>query len=153
MRTISTYLDKNNQRTTKEKAWTIVTQVYNDAGNLQRTGYSKGAAQLAAESGKDDGMALKLQDCDTKEIKSFTKTLVKLGRDGACDLVIDLKSDKKKIDKVHVAFELRMGNWHVIDMSKGGVWVNDVKLAPNSPKALEKGDVINLAQKKKFVFM
>lgn len=153
MRLVHTYLDKNNQRTTKEKAWTIVIQAYNDAGNLQRTGYSKGAAQLAAESRHDDIAALRLQDHDSKEIKSFTKALVKLGRDSACDIVIDLKADKKKIDKFHAVFELRMGTWHIIDVSKGGVWLNEVKLVPNSPSVLKKGDVVCLAQKKKFVFI
>lgn len=153
MRTVCTYLDKNNQRTTKEKAWTIVTQVYNDAGNLQRTGYGKGPAQLAAEGVSDDGKLLKLQDADSGEVRIFVKPIVKLGRDSACDLVIDLKADKKKIDKVHATFELRMGKWHVMDMSKGGVWVNEVKIAANVPKELEKGDVIDLAQKKKYLFV
>jgi len=153
MKTVYTYLDKDSQRTTKEKAWTIVTQVYNDAGNLQRTGYSKGAAQQVCKNKNHDNNALKLQDCESKEIKLFSKTFVKLGRDGSCDMIINLKTDKKKIDKIHATFELRMGKWHIIDVSKSGLWVNDVKLAPNSPKALEKGDVISLAQKKKFLFI
>ena len=42
MRTVTIYLDKNEKQTTKEKAWTVVTKVYNDAGNLQRTGYTLG---------------------------------------------------------------------------------------------------------------
>ena len=48
MRTVTIYLDKNEKQTTKEKAWTVVTKVYNDAGNLQRTGYTLGEAQLRA---------------------------------------------------------------------------------------------------------
>lgn len=151
MKTVTTYLDKDNNRTTKEKAWVVMTQVYNDAGNLQRTGYSKGALQLAAEAGPAASTSLCLKDTDNGEVRSFGGTLVKLGRDSCCQLVIDLKADKKKIDKIHAVFELRMGKWRVIDMSKGGVWVNDVKLAPNSPKALEKGDVIDLARKKKYI--
>lgn len=153
MKTVTTYLDKNNNRTTKEKAWVIMTQVYNDAGNLQRTGYSKGAAQIAAEAGQDDSKILKLKDLDTGEEKSFSSTMVKLGRDSSCQIVIDRKEDKKKIDKVHAAFELRMGKWHMIDMSKGGVWVNEIKLAANAPKALEKGDVVDLAHRKKYVLI
>ena len=72
--------------------------------------------------------------------------------DERCDMVISI-GEKKKIDKVHAAFELKMGKWNVIDQSKAGVWVNDVKLAPNSPKTLEEGDVIDLGQRFKLRFM
>lgn len=151
MKTVSTYLDKNNQRCSKESAWTIMTQVYNDAGNLQRTGYSKGPAQLAAENKNSTGK-LQLTLLSTGEVRCFEKNLVKLGRDERCDMVISI-GEKKKIDKVHAAFELKMGKWNVIDQSKAGVWVNDVKLAPNSPKTLEEGDVIDLGQRFKLRFM
>ena len=55
MRTVVTYLDKNNKQVNKDEAWTVVTKVYNDAGNLQRTGYSLGEAQKKAAAGQTRG--------------------------------------------------------------------------------------------------
>ena len=77
------------------------------------------------------------------------KPLVKVGRDEGCDIVCARKEDKKKIDKVHAAFELRQGVWHVMDLSKTGVRVNGKKIAPNIPYALKSGDVIELGGRRK----
>ena len=149
MRTVITYLDKNKNRTNKENAWTVMTQVYNDAGNLQRTGYSLGEAQLRAAAAKDQSGALRLRDPESGEQFCFTKPLVKVGRDEGCDIVCAHKEDKKKIDKVHAAFELRQGVWHVMDLSKTGVSLNGGKIAPNTPCALKAGDVIELGGRRK----
>lgn len=153
MRTVTIYLDKNEKQTTREKAWTVVTKVYNDAGNLQRTGYTLGEAQLRAAAPAAGGAAgLTLRDGDTGEKRSFNKNIVKLGRDSACDLVLDLKSDKKKIDKVHATLERREGKWYVIDNSKTGVWVNGQRISSGAPHGLAPGDEIDLAQRKKYIF-
>lgn len=153
MRTVTIYLDKNEKQTTKEKAWTVVTKVYNDAGNLQRTGYTLGEAQLRAAAPAAGGAeGLTLRDGDTGEKRSFNKNIVKLGRDSACDLVLDLKSDKKKIDKVHATFERREGKWYVIDNSKAGVWVNGQRISSGAPHGLAPDDEIDLAQRKKYIF-
>ena len=86
MRTVTTYLDKNKNRTTKENAWTVMTQVFNDAGNLQRTGYSIGEAQARAAKPKEgDARTLRLRDVESGEVRSFTKNVVKVGRDEGCD--------------------------------------------------------------------
>lgn len=112
-----------------------------------------GEAQLRAAApaaGGTEGLTLK--DGDTGEKRSFNKNIVKLGRDSACDLVLDLKSDKKKIDKVHATFERREGKWYVIDNSKAGVWVNGQRISSGAPHGLAPGDEIDLAQRKKYIF-
>jgi len=155
MRTVVTYLDKDKNRTTKEKAWTVMTQIFNDAGNLQRTGYSIGEAQTR-ETKKDDAGStrfLSLRDSDNGELLKLTKPMIKAGRDESCDIVINKKEAKKKIDKVHAAFELRQGNWFVIDLSKTGVWLNGERIPALVPRPIVPGDVIDLAQKQKFQMM
>jgi hypothetical protein len=149
MRTVVTYLDKEKNRTTKEKAWTVMTQIFNDAGNLQRTGYSIGEAQRKETdtTADKDSNLLKLKDMDTEKIHVFNKPMVKAGRDESCDLVIDKKEAKKKIDKVHAVFELRQGSWHVIDRSKSGVWINGDRIPASIPRPIAPGDIIDLAQK------
>ena len=150
MRTVTTYLDKNKNRTTKENAWTVMTQVFNDAGNLQRTGYSIGEAQArAAQPTEDDARTLRLRDVESGEVRSFTKNIVKLGRDEGCDIVCSKKEDKKKIDKIHASFELREGRWTVMDLSKSGVWVNGIRIPANTPQPVKQGDVIDLGQRRK----
>lgn len=77
-----------------------------------------------------------------------------LGEYMACHVELDNNVGRHMaIDKVHVAFELKMGKWHVISQSKSGVWVNDVKLVENSPKALETGDIIDVANRYRVRFM
>lgn len=150
MRTVITYLDKNKNRTTKENAWTIMTQVFNDAGNLQRTGYSIGEAQARAAKPKEgDARALRLRDAESGEVRSFTKNVVKVGRDEGCDIVCSKKEDKKRIDKVHASFELREGRWMVMDLSKTGVWINGTRIPANAPQPVKQGDVIDLGQRRK----
>lgn len=149
MRTVVTYLDKNKNRTTKENAWTVMTQVYNDAGNLQRTGYSLGEAQIQATAAANDALSLRLKDAESGETLRFTKTLVKVGRNETCDIVCSKKEDKKKIDKVHASFELRQGVWYVIDLSKSGTWVNGEKIVPGAPHQLKCGDVVDLGGRRK----
>lgn len=152
MRTVVTYLDKEKNRTTKEKAWTVMTQIFNDAGNLQRTGYSIGEAQMkeTRASTEKEGSGLRLKDLEEGKTHTFSKPMVKVGRDAVCDLVIDKKELKKKIDKVHAAFELREGRWHVISLSKLGVWVNGEKIPETSPRPLTPGDIVDLAQKQRY---
>lgn len=150
MRTVVTYLDENRDRTSKEKAWTIMTQIFNDAGNLQRTGYSIGEAQAKAQAGHSSAAASALIICDETSGKEyrFNKPVVKAGRDSSCDMVFDQKEDKKKIDKIHAIFELRQGTWHVLDSSKVGVWINTQKIAPNTPVAVKAGDCIDLGRRR-----
>lgn len=147
MRTVVTYLDQAKNRTTREKAWTVMTQVFNDAGNLQRTGYSAGEAQLKAGGPAADA-ALCLLDETSGQKLCFRKTYVKAGRDAGCDIVFDQKEDKKKIDKVHACFELRQEVWHVLDQSKTGVWLNGQRIAPNVPTAVKAGDLIDLGRRR-----
>lgn len=149
MRTVVTYLDKNKNRTTKENAWTVMTQVYNDAGNLQRTGYSLGEAQIQASAAANEAMMLRLRDTESSELIRFSKSLVKVGRNDDCDIVFSKKEDKKKIDKVHAAFELRQGVWYVIDYSKAGTWVNSERISANIPHSLGSGDVIDFGGRRK----
>lgn len=149
MRTVVTYLDKGKKSTAKENAWTVMTQIFNDAGNLQRTGYSVGEAQAKAISSAEDKNVLSLKDETDGKSYNFTKTVVRLGRESACDVVFDQKEDKKKIDKVHAVFELRQGVWHVMDMSKSGVWVNGQKIAGGVPTAVRAGDSVELGQRRK----
>lgn len=149
MRTVVTYLDKNNKQVNKDEAWTVVTKVYNDAGNLQRTGYSIGDAQKNAAA--VSSVNLCLVDADSGKENSFTKKNIKAGRDTACDLVINIP-EKKKIDKIHAAFELREGQWYVIDMSKGGTSLNGAKLPSGAPQLLHSGDTIDFAGKKQYRF-
>ena len=149
MRTVTTYLDKSNNKTTKEKAWTIMTQVYNDAGNLQRTGYSAGEAQIKAAQATADTAALDIRDETDGKNWRFTKNIVRAGRDNACDIVFDQKEDKKKIDKIHAVFELRQNIWHVVDMSKTGIRLNGEKIPSGIPKALKAGDEVELGQRRK----
>ena len=152
MKTVVTYLDKDGNRTTKENAWKIKTQVYNDAGNLQRTGYSLGEAQIR-QNEKENDKSLRLRIAETGEEKTFSKVMVKIGRDENCDIVFAAKEDKKKIEKVHVAFELREGKWHVINMSKNGTWISDRKLMPNVPTPIEPGDEVSIAGRKKILLL
>ena len=147
MRTEVTYLDKNKKQVNKEEAWTVVTKIYNDAGNLQRTGYSIGEAQKKAGAGAS--AVLNLTDLDTGKENKFTKTVVKAGREAPCDLIISIP-EKKKIDKVHAMFEYREQQWYVMDMSKAGILINDVKLPGGRPCLLHSGDVIDFAGKKKY---
>ena len=143
MRTEIIYLDKENNRTVKEKAWTVVTRVYNDAGHLQRTGTNAGEAQVkAARAGRT--AELKLTARETGKTVTLTKNVVKAGRDGKCDLVIGSGSDKK-LEKVHAMFELRQGAWYVTDLSKTGTFLNGEKLAPNVPRELHAGDTVSFA--------
>ena len=149
MRTVTTYLDKSNNKTTKEKAWTIMTQVYNDAGNLQRTGYTLGEAQLKEKSGSGGSSALKVTSADNGKSEIFSKNIIKIGRDEKCDFIIGEKSEKK-IDKVHAMFESCQGKWFITDMSKSGTSLNGQKLTPNVPCELHAGDVICFAGKISF---
>lgn len=151
MRTVVTYLDKNKNRTTKENAWTVMTQVFNDSATPLRTVSSAGEAQIRAMHGDTDRPSLCLREESGGKTHSFSKTLVKVGRDTLCDIVFDQKDDKKKIDKVHATFELRMGIWHVIDQSKAGLWLNGQKLIPNVPTAIKQNDTIDLGQKRKLL--
>ena len=152
MRTVVTYLDKEKNRTTKEKAWTVMTQIFNDAGNLQRTGYSIGEAQIREtnKADADNTNTLTLCDVENGAMLKLTKPMVKIGRDEMCDIVITKKEAKKKIDKVHAAFELRQGKWYVIDFSKTGVWLNGERIQSSVPRSVAPGDIIDLAQKQKF---
>lgn len=150
MRTVVTYLDKNNKQVNKEEAWTVVTKVYNDAGNLQRTGYSLGEAQKKATAGPS--ASLRLADMDTGKESVYTKTIVKAGRDAPCDLIINIP-EKKKIDKVHAMFEYRENQWYITDLSKGGTLLNGVKLAGGKPSQLHSGDIIDFAGRKKYRFV
>lgn len=144
MRTVVTYFDKENKRTTKENAWTVMTQVFNDAGNLQRTGYSIGEAQEKASQRSNVAAQLVLREELSGEVFRFSNPLLKAGRDTNCDIVFGQKEDKKKIDKVHASFELRQGKWHVMDLSKAGTWLNEQRLKQNVPTEIKKGDIINL---------
>ena len=49
MRTVVTYLDENKNRTSKEKAWTIMTQIFNDADHRIAVEY-----EAPEESGSTD---------------------------------------------------------------------------------------------------
>lgn len=149
MRTVVTYLDKNNKQVNKEEAWTVVTKVYNDAGNLQRTGYSVGEAQKNAKDASR--IALCLVDMDSGKESVFTKPLVKAGREAPCDLIITIP-EKKKIDKVHATFEYRENQWYIINMSKGGTSLNGTKLANGTPSLMHSGDIIDFAGKKQYKF-
>ena len=149
MRTEVTYLDKNKKQVNKEEAWTVVTKIYNDAGNLQRTGYSIGEAQKKAGAGAS--AVLNLTDLDTGKENTFAKTVVKAGREAPCDLIISIP-EKKKIDKVHAMFEYREQQWYVMDMSKSGVFINDARIPGGRPFLLHSGDVIDFAGKKKYRF-
>lgn len=149
MRTVVTYLDKNNKQVNKDEAWTVVTKVYNDAGNLQRTGYSVGEAQKRANSAP--AAQLHLTETDTGKEHSFSKNIVKAGRDEGCDLVIAIP-EKKKIEKIHAMFELNKNEWYITDMSKGKTSVNGVKLPGNIPQLLKEGDIIDFAGKKQYKF-
>ncbi|MCQ2558718.1 MAG: FHA domain-containing protein [Oscillospiraceae bacterium] len=149
MRTVVKYLDKNNKQVNKEEAWTVETKVYNDAGNLQRTGYSIGDAQKRANAASAAKLILK--DVESGKEYTFEKTNVKAGREAPCDLIIAV-AEKKKIDKVHAVFELRVGQWYVTDLSKGGTYLNGTKLANSVPNLLNSGDIIDFAGKKKFTF-
>ena len=140
MRTVVTYFDKEAKRTTKENAWTVMTQVFNDAGNLQRTGYSIGEAQEKASQRSNVAAQLVLREGLSGEVFRFSKPLLKAGRDTNCDIVFG----QKKIDKVHALFELRQGKWHVMDLSKAGTWLNEQRLKQNVPAEIKKGDIINL---------
>lgn len=150
MRTVTTYLDKNNKQVNKEEAWTVVTKVYNDAGNLQRTGYTIGEAQKKANAGQ--AANLRLADEDTGKEQLFTKTIVKAGREAPCDLILTIP-EKKKIDKVHAMFEYREGRWYITDLSKGGTSLNGEKLPGGKPRLLNSGDTIDFAGKKKLKFL
>lgn len=151
MRTVVTYLDKDKNRTTKEKAWLVMTQIFNDAGNLQRTGYEIGAAQIRETRKGEVGIkTLSLRDQEGGGTLRVAKPMVKLGRDKGCDIVIDRAEVKKKIDKVHAALELRMGQWYVIDLSKGGVWVNERRIPASSPQPLKPGDILDLGGRQKY---
>lgn len=150
MRTVVTYLDKDKNRTTKENAWIVVTQVYNDAGNLQRTGYSFGEAQLQASAAANEALMLCLRDTESGELLRIKKNSVKIGRNEDCDIVCSKKEDKKKIDKVHASFELRQGMWYVFDLSKAGTWVNGERIPSGAPHKLQSGDIIDLAGRRKF---
>ncbi len=143
MRTVVTYLDKDKNRTTKENAWTVMTQVFNDAGNLQRTGYSIGEAQTKASQAASSSNTLNLHDETAGKEYLFSKNVVRVGRDSGCDIVFDQKEDKKKIDKIHAVFELRQGVWHVMDLSKSGVWINGERVSPNAANRLQHNDVID----------
>ena len=147
MRTAVTYLDRNNHRVNKEEAWTVMTQVYNDAGHLERTGYTFGAAQIRANEQKTDALAL--ADTETGKILSFGGNYVKAGREAPCDLIITI-AEKKKIDKIHAVFERREGKWFLIDRSKTGTWLNGEKLVPDKQTELKPGDEIDFAKKKKY---
>lgn len=143
MRTETIYLDKENNRTTKEKAWTVTTRVYNDAGHLQRTGVNAGEAQIkAARAGRT--VELKLTAAETGKTVTLNRNVVKAGRDEKCDLVIGNGSDKK-LEKIHAMFELRQGAWFVTDLSKTGTFVNGERLAPNVPRELHTGDTVSFA--------
>lgn len=96
MRTVVTYLDKDKNRTTRENAWTVMTQVYNDAGNLQRTGYSFGEAQLQASAAANETTMLCLRDTESGELLRVRKNLVKIGRNEDCDIVCSQKEDKRR---------------------------------------------------------
>lgn len=149
MRTEIIYLDKENNRTTKEKAWTVMTRVYNDAGNLQRTGYSRGEAQLK-ETQNSAGTALELKVRESGKTISFTKNIVKAGRDEKCDLVIGSRADKK-LEKIHAMFELRQGVWYVTDLSKTGTFLNGEKLSPNAARELHSGDTVSFAGRAEYI--
>ena len=150
MRTVVTYLDKNNKQVNKDEAWTVVTKVYNDAGNLQRTGYTIGEAQKKATAGPS--ASLHLVDADSGKENVFTKSIVKAGRDAPCDLIISIP-EKKKIDKVHAMFEYRENQWYITDLSKGGTLLNGVKLSGGKPYLLHGEDIIDFAGKKKYKFV
>lgn len=147
MRTVVTYLDKNNNRVNKEDAWSVMTQVYNDAGNLERTGYSFGAAQIRANEKNAGGLSL--ADAETGKVYSFTQNYVKAGREAPCELIISIP-EKKKIDKLHAVFERREGTWFIIDRSKTGTRLNGEKLVPDKQTELKPGDEIDFAGKKKY---
>lgn len=149
MRTIVTYLDKDNKQVNKDEAWTVVTKVYNDAGNLQRTGYTIGEAQRKATAGPS--ATLHLTDTDSGKENVFSKTIVKAGREAPCDLIITIP-EKKKIDKVHAMFEYREQQWYITDLSKGGILLNGEKLNGGKPYLLHSADVIDFAGKKKYKF-
>ena len=150
MRTVVTYLDKNNKQVNKDEAWTVVTKVYNDAGNLQRTGYTIGEAQKKATAAAS--ASLRLVDADSGKESIFTKSIVKAGRDAPCDLIISIP-EKKKIDKVHAMFECRENQWYITDLSKGGTFLNGVKMSGDKPYLLHSEDIIDFAGKKKYKFV
>lgn len=148
MRTVVTYLDKEKNRTTKENAWTVVTQVFQDSATPLRTVSSAGEAQIRALHGNGDRPSLCLREETSGKTVRFSKTLLRVGRDASCDLVFDQKEDKKKIDKVHAVFELRQGVWHVMDQSRSGVWINGNRIAANTPTAVHPGDRVELGQRR-----
>lgn len=147
MRTTVTYLDKDNKQVNQNEAWTVVTRVYNDAGNLQRTGYTVGEAQKKAMAGSS--AALVLADMDSGKQTAFSGNIVKAGRDPACGLIIDA-ADKKKIDKIHARFEYREQKWYITDLSKAGTLLNGEKLPAGKAGLINSGDVIDFAGRKKY---
>ena len=150
MKETVTYLDKNNNRTSKDNAWTVMTQVYNDAGNLQRTGYTVGAAQLKVKQAQNSSTARSLIMAETGKREVLSKNIFKIGRDKKCDIIPE--TSDKKIDKIHAMLELRQGQWYITDFSKTGVLVNGTKIMPGKPFELVPGSEISLAGKISYFF-
>lgn len=95
------------------------------------------------------GDTIKLYDIDTNQDIEIRKSVFAAGKGAECDL----KTDDKKVSKVHASFYYENSTWFIMDnSSENGTWLNDRKLEPNKKYELYFNDVISLAQSKCYVF-
>ena len=99
----------------------------------------------------DESWILRLQLADSSREFTSLKTKIDIGRNPYCDLCF---SEEKYISRVHAEIFFRQGTWYVTDKcSTHGTWVRGERLTPGQETALREGDVIELAQKVKIIFV
>jgi len=85
------------------------------------------------------------KDADYYLEKSFTGDVILIGRDEANDLV--LKDKRKTVSRKHAEIRLDDGIYFLMDMgSRNGTYINDHKLNPEQPYAIEHGTEIAIGE-------
>lgn len=99
----------------------------------------------------DESWILRLQLADSGRDFTYAKTQIAIGRDSNCDLCFP---EEKYISRYHAEIFFRSGTWYIVDkVSTGGTWVRGERLTPGQETALREGDVIELVQKVKIIFV
>ena len=94
----------------------------------------------------DQPMRLQIEELDEESGRTrnfdieYGQAEVRIGRDGACDIVLESPSASRK----HCLLTQKADGWFVVDLgSTLGTFHNGVKLPPDEPRPLSHGDTLN----------
>lgn len=97
----------------------------------------------------DDNDSPYLLDSLSNEKIVISSSQFVIGRDKTCNLVLN----GTHVSRMHLIIVREDSCWYIVDLNaKNGVFLNGLKLAPNSKTLLQEGDAINIANSNYYSF-